>query len=90
MFEEITKESYDQCEGEGGGPWRNGVQLSLDLAVMPYTPYDGRAKERISVGRDNKSEIHEAADKDFEVFEHIEDISRGYTTLDGGLALVFL
>ena len=42
------------------------------------------------LGGYNQSKIHEAADKDLEVFEYVENISRRYVTLDSSLSLIFL
>ena len=89
MFEQVAEESDDQSEDKRGSPGRNGVQLCADLCVAVCL-YDAWREEGVAVCGDDKAKVHEAAEEDFEIFEHVEHVSWGYAAFDGRFALVFL
>ena len=88
MFEQIAEEGDDEREGEGGCPWRHGVQLRLDLRVAVCSD-DAGGEEGVAVCRHDEAKVHEAAEEDLEVFEDVEHVSRRYSPFQRRFALVF-
>lgn len=63
------------------------MQLGANLRIAIRFD-DARGEKCVSVGRDDKSKIHEAAEEEFVVFEAVEDVFRGDAALTGGATLV--
>ena len=87
VSEPVGEEGDDEGEDEGTGPRRDAVQLGPDLRVAVRAD-DAGGKEGVAVGRDDESEVHEAAQEEFVVFEAVEDVSEGDAAFAGRAALV--
>ena len=88
VFEQIREKGNDERKDEGSGPGRDGVQLCADLSVAVCFN-DAGSEEGIAVGGDNEPEVHDAAEKEFEIFEAIYYIGKGNPALARGAALIF-
>lgn len=83
----VREESHQHGETESGGPGRDGVELSLDSAVVIRLDNAG-GEVSVTIRRDNQAKIHEAPDNDLVVLEDVADILEGDGPLTGGTALV--
>ena len=88
MFEPIGEKRDDEREDEGRGPGGDGVELCADLSVAVCFD-DAGCEEGVAVGGDDETEVHDAAEEEFVVFEAVEDVGEGDAAFACGAALVF-
>ena len=88
VLEFVAEEGHDHGEGEGGGPGRDGMQLGADWGVAVRLDDPG-GEEGVAVGGDDEAEVHEAAEENLGVFEHVDDVADADGAFGGGAALVF-
>lgn len=83
----VAEVRHDHGEGEGRRPRRHRVQLRADGRV-PVALDDARREEGVAVRRHDESEVHEPADEDLVVLEHVDDVPDSNRAFCGGAALV--
>lgn len=83
----VREEGDDDGEEECTDPGRDAVELGADLRIAVCLD-DAWGEECVAVGGDDQSEVHQAAEEEFVVFEAVEDILGGDAALAGGAALV--
>lgn len=91
VFEFVAEEGDDHGEGEGGRPGWDTVELCADGRVAVRL-YDARGEKGVPVSRHDEPEIHESADEDLVVFEHLDDVpdADGAFSRSGGRAALIL
>ena len=88
VFEPVGEKCDDERENEGSGPGRDGVKLCADLSVAVCFD-DAGSEEGVAIGGDYESEVHDAAEEEFKIFETIYYIGKGDSALARGAALIF-
>lgn len=73
VFEPVREPCDKHRETKSGGPWRNTVQLCLDLGVTIALD-DGGREVGVTIGRYDQAEVHESANEDLGVLEHIHNV----------------
>jgi hypothetical protein len=75
VLQAVTEPGYCHGEPEGSSPRRNAVELCLDWTVSKV-PNNARRKVGVSVGRHDQPKVHEAADNDLDVLEHVAYVGK--------------
>ena len=73
VFEPVREPCDKHRETKSGGPWRNTVQLGLDLGVAIALD-DGGREVGVSISRYDQAEVHESANEDLGILEHIYNV----------------
>jgi hypothetical protein len=89
VFEPVREPCDKHGEPKSGSPRGNTVQLCLDLRVAVGLDNGGR-EVGVSIRRYNQAEVHESANEDLGVLEHIHDVLGFYGSFARGATLVDL